>query len=120
MKQGKIKTAYEITESLSDSNLSDSVLWALYKTRKALFPHYDFQLSRQREIFKKYEGQVDGSQLHFKDAETAQKFADEANALGDMEVELENYTKPVISLKDFPGITIHQIEALEDFIEFTQ
>jgi hypothetical protein len=37
-----------------------------------------------------------------------------------MEVELENYTKPVISLKDFPGITIHQIEALEDFIEFTQ
>ena len=122
MKQGKIKTAYEITEELSDDKtLSDKVLWALYKTRKTLYPHYDFQRIRQREIFQKYEGEVSSNdQLHFKNAETAQKFADEVNSLSGMEVELDNFTKQTISLKDFQGITIHQIEALEDFIEFTE
>ena len=114
MKQAKIIKAYKDMEELaSNTHLSDMEQWDLYQLRKVLRPHYGFQQEREDAIREKYAEYID-EQGNIK-GEPAQRFIKEFNDLGDMEVEMEEFTKPRIRNA---GINFKTMEALEDFIEF--
>lgn len=120
MKQIDIINAYSVTETLSDDpSLTIKGKWVLYQVRKELTPHYEFQVQENKRLLEQYNGQYDANtnKINFETAELAQDFQREHNDLDNLEIEL-NVIKPSLSLKDIPNITVHQIETLEDFIEF--
>ncbi len=116
MKQSRIIVAYREMERLANNpNITDKGQWQLYKLRKALRPHVDFQKEREAAIQKKYShyadenGNINGP--------IVKEYMDDMNALNEMEVELEEFEKPVIPIS---GVNFLTMENLEDFIEFTE
>lgn len=121
MKQAKIMNVYSITEKLSSTEgLTPNGKWVLYITRKALTPHYEFQLTEVKKLFEKYEAEQDREKgtFNFKTPEDAQSFKEEYDELDNLDVELDLNMQHA-KLSDIPAITVQQIEALEEFIEFT-
>ena len=114
MKQYKIIIAYKATELLSECDLTEKEQWDLYKLRKILRSHYDFQQQREDAVREKYASFIDEKGML--QGEKAQEFAKDINAIGDLEVEIEEFVKPEIRI--IKGITYKIIEPLEDFIDF--
>lgn len=114
MKQYKIIVAYKATELLVDCDLSEKEQWELYKLRKILRSHYEFQQQREDAVREKYTSFIDENGMI--NGEKAQEFAKDINAIGDLDVEIEDFVKPKIRITK--GITCKIIEPLEDFIEF--
>ena len=120
MKQIKITNAYAVTDALAnDPSLTLKGKWAFYSLRKALAPHYDFQVEENKRLTEKYKGTYDPStnMINFESPEIRDEFVKEHNDLDNLEVDI-TFSKQKLSLTDVPKITISQIEALEDFIEF--
>lgn len=117
MKQYKIINAYQILEKLSENeNLTDFDQWEIYKLRKFLRPHFDFQSEREDSIRQKFKDDIDEQgNIH---GEKAAAFLKDMQELSNMDIEIEERTKPQIKL--VKGITCKIIEPLEDFIEFTE
>ena len=117
MKQVNIIIAYNTLELLADNETlknNKSVQWDLYKLRKELRPHFEFQKEQEdivREKFIKFAAE-DGSLPNDK----AQEFIKELNDIGnlDIEVDIQKIKVPMVE-----GITFKLIEPLEEFIEFT-
>lgn len=114
MKQGKIISAYNTAEKLAECDLTDKEQWEVYKLRKFLRPHYEFQLERENAVREKYSSFT--NQNGMINGEKAQEFLRDMNAIGEIEIELEEYKKPEIKITK--GITCKIIEPLEDFVEF--
>ena len=118
MKQYELIRAYKATESLSQNNkLSANALWGFYNLRKKLFPHWEFQNEREEAIRNKYIelANEDGSL-------TGKPYVDYLNELAELaniEKEINVTEKITVPLKDDMGITIEMMEALENFVEFT-
>lgn len=116
MKQHSIINSYKIMEQLANiQELSEDEQWSIYQLRKFLRSHYEFQLEREETIRKKYEPYADEKGNLSPDE--AKKYLKEINDLGNMEIELDEFTKPKIRL--VKGISFLIAEQLEDFIEFT-
>ena len=117
MKQYQIINAFKALETLSDNeNLTDFDQWHIYKLRKMLRPHIEFQQEREAAIQEKYKGFADDKGM-LKD-EKAQEYLKELQALTQLDVDIEEFTKPQIKIAK--GMTCKIIEPLEDFIEFTE
>ncbi len=115
MKQFKILNAYRTLEVLSENELlTETEQWKLYKLRKLLKPHIDFQSEREDAVREKYrdnikpDGRIEGK--------PAELFLKDMQAIQNLEVELEEFTRPQVKM--VKGITLKTIEPLEDFIEF--
>lgn len=114
MKQFKIIEAFKTTELLADNkNLSSSDQWEIYKLRKILRPHIEFQDERLEAIRNKYKEFADENGTIYGD--DYERYNKEIEELYNLEVELD-FEKPIIPMVD--GITFKIIEPLEDFIEF--
>lgn len=115
MKQYKIINAYNATETLIDNDkLSIEDQWNLYKLRKSLRQYKEFYEERIEAIRQKYVSKVVDDKLIGQDAVD---FQNDIFDLDNMEIELDNIEQ--IKLKLQEGITVHIIESLEDFVEFT-
>ena len=115
MKQINIVNTYRIIEPLStNTELNEKEQWALYQLRKKLRHFVEFQNEREEVIRSKYaefadqDGMIRGEQAdaYFKDIKE----------LNEMDVELEEFEKPIIRM--VKGIPFTVAESLEDFIEF--
>ena len=116
MKQFKIIQAYREMEKLADNaNLSDNDQWNLYKLRQFLRPHVEFQEEREKTIKEKYKDHTDENG-NLK-SEFVKDYVTDITSINEMEVELDDFVKPVIPNK---GINFMLMETLEDFIEFVQ
>ena len=113
-----INNVYKTTEKLSeDKNLSDSVLWCLFKLRKDLRVHTDFYEERLQDIKNKYMSYADeNGQIH---GDISDQYMKDVNELDNMDKDISDITKYDISIKEFKGITVHDMESLEPFINFT-
>lgn len=116
MKQSKIINAYKDMEQLATiSSLTDQEQWQLYKLRKILRPHHEFQQERENAILEKYKpyadenGNIKGDILN--------EYIQEMNDLNNMDVELEDFEKPSIPNRN---INFLLMEKLEDFINFIE
>lgn len=114
MKQFKIIEAYKTTEAMANiDDIPASSQWKIYKLRKMLRPHVEFQDERMNAINQKY--------LRFADENNEIKgepflnYKKEIEELGNLEIELEDLP---ISMPLAKGINFKQIEALEGFIDF--
>ena len=114
MKQSKIIEAYNAAMTLSECPISEVEQWSIYKLRKALRPHFDFQLEREDALREKYQDYID-EEGRITGVE-AQKFFKDMKEIGNLDIELEKIDKPKIMLTH--GITCKIIEQLEDFVEF--
>lgn len=114
MKQSKIIAAFNATTQLSELEFSETEQWKIYKLRKFLRPHYDFQVEREQAIQQKYIDYIDEDGTI--KGEEAKQFLKEINDIGDLEIELEDFTKTELHV--VKGVTFKLIEPLEDFIEF--
>ena len=118
MKQAKIIIAYEVSDKLAEQdNLTNEGKWTLFMLRKDLSPSYEFNQTRYVEILNKHKGIINGDSIKFETPEIAAEFAKEINDLGEMDTSLD-IKKQELSFNDIPNLTVHDIEALEDFIEF--
>ena len=118
MKQSRIINAYSITEALSSSeSLTTMGKWVLYSVRKTLSPHYEFQMEENKKLIEKYNGKVSENTIQFETPEDATAFQKEFNEIEELEIDMD-FKKQEVKLSDIPDITIKQMEALEDFIEF--
>ena len=115
MKQFKIQNAYRTLEILTDNEfLTEEEQWELYKLRKFLRPHIDFQNEREDAVREKYSDSIDeeGNIL----GEPAKQFLQDMHAISNLDIEIEAFDKPKIKM--VKGINFKTIEPLEDFIEF--
>lgn len=119
MKQIKIIRAYKATEKLShNDSFSTDTLWGLYKLRKVLFPHWEFQNERENELKKKYAKYADKNGVLT--GEHYNEYLQELSKILDMEKEISNEGKITIPLKEGLGISVEMMEALEDFVDFVK
>lgn len=115
MKQTDIMKAYKLLESLADNQaLNKMDQWNLYKLRLILRPHFDFQVEQENIIQQKYIELAD--ELGNLSGEPAKQYMEEINAVGNLDVEMDEFEKPQIRMVD--GITFKIIEPLEEFVEF--
>ena len=115
MKQLKIIQAYKEMEKLADNqNISDETQWEIFKLRKIMKPHVEFQQEREEAIKSKYIKQADESGKIYGDV--LQKYAKELNDLNDMDVEIDSFVKPSVP---HTGLNFLTMEKLEDFMDFT-
>lgn len=117
MKQFKIVNAYQTLEQLaSNENLTEKEQWDIYKLRKALRPHIEFRDERVAAIQEKYRDDIDEQgNIH---GEQAVKYLNEIQAVNNLDIELEELSKPKV--KFAKGMNCKITEPLEDFIEFTE
>ena len=115
MKLFKIINAFQTLEILSENEyLSEKELWEIYKLRKILKTHVEFEQEREGAIREKY--------LPLADAEgmlspaDAKAYTQEMQSVVNLDVEIEDYKKPEI--KFVKGMNCKITEPLEDFIEF--
>ena len=118
MKQIKIIQAYNATEELSkNESLSINAKWVLYKLRKDLYPHYEFYLTESRNVFDQYKTTVNENSVTFESEEKAREYTSRQTEIDESDIPTE-FSKKQLKLSDVPNISVHQIELLEDFIEF--
>ena len=116
MKQIQLVNAHKDLEKLSENeNLSDINQWEIYKLRKMLRPHMDFQDERENAILEKY--RVFADKEGNLDSKKSAEYIKEIQDLAQMEIEIEPFVKPKIKI--VKGMTCKTMEPLEDFIEFT-
>lgn len=116
MKQANIVNAYKTMESLAGvQGLSEQEQWSLYQLRKLLRKHFEFQMERESAIREKYTEFADENGNLANDK--AREFLEDMRKIDEMEIELDEFTKPKIHFAK--GIPFTTAEALEDFIEFT-
>ncbi len=115
MKQSTIILAYKTLENLVDNeHFTKAEQWEFYKVRKALRPHFDFQIEQENKLRDKFMdfADKDGNLPSDKTIE----FMQGLNEIGSLDVEVQEIDKPKIPMVE--GMTFKQIEPLEDFIEF--
>lgn len=120
MKQFKIIAAYKTIEDIKQRNKEYplAVAHAIFKIKKTLQDQWDFQVEEERKLFEKYSPvSDDGNSIKFASDEDAKAFSSKIAELSDMDVELD-YIKPKIRLSEQFDLTLSEMEALDDFIEF--
>ena len=117
MKLSKIINAYRTLEILSDIEaLTQNDQWNIYKLRSKLRTHIEFEQEQEKKIREKYipfaneKGELN--------SEDTVKYMADMQKLVDMDVEIEEFTKPTIHF--VKGINCKITDPLEDFIEFTE
>ncbi len=125
MKQYKIIRAYKTLSELSQQKVPLSVSHKLWTVSRMLKPHWDFQTEKEMEIIKKYNPNVsaDGT-IDFGNEETAKKCKEEfekvAAEMADLDVDLGDYKKVVLHFDDKLEMSVEDMDALSEFIDFVE
>lgn len=118
MKQSKINIAFSATEELiKQSDLSISGKWILFKVRKELSVHMDFFKDEMNKLLEEFHPSFENNMLKFESADKRIEFEKRQKELENFEIKTV-FTKETLKLSDIPGITVPQMEMLQDFIEF--
>ena len=125
MKQFKIIRAYKTLTKLAQEKLPLSVSHKLWTLSRILQPHWDFQTEKEADVFDKYDPKfnADGS-MDFGTKENAEAFKAEYEKtvaeIADLDVDLGDFKKIVLHLDDKIDISIGDIDALSDFVDFVE
>lgn len=125
MKQSKIIRAYKTLSKISQDKLPLAVSHKLWTLSRILQPHWDFQTEKEADVFRKYDPKYneDGT-MDFGSEERAKECRAEyeqvVTEIADLDVDLGDFKKVVLHLDDKLDISIGDIEALSDFVEFVE
>ena len=119
MIQHKIVKAYETTQELVENkDLTINAKWELFKLRKELLSCYEFYINESRDLLSKYKTEVNGNTISFESETLAKDYKVKQDEIDNFDVD-KIFEKINLKLSDIPGITIPQMEKLDEFIEFT-
>ena len=125
MKQSKIIRAYKTLLALSEQKLPLSVSHKLWTLMTKMAPQWEFQSKQEQDLIAKYEPEIaqDGA-VKFKSEEEENACKEEytklVSELADLDVEWDENKKTQIHLDDKLDISIGDIEALKDFVDFVE
>lgn len=117
MKQIKIINAYSTINDISQNGLTLKGKWVLYQVRISLASQYDFYLEESQKLFDSYKTISDGTTIKFETVELANEYKAKQAEIDNFDVDMM-LEKQECKLSDIPNITVTQMEALQDFIEF--
>lgn len=113
MKQGKIIMAIKTLDKLKSQQMALPLSYRIYKLRKELQPHWDWQVEQEMQMMEKY-GEPNETGVTIK--QEARADFDSALALI-VDTEVEQDWNPVeITMNDNLMISVEDIEALDGFI----
>ena len=116
MLQSKIVSAYKALTKLSQQDLPIRLAFDLFKIKQLLQPQWDFQIEEETKVTAAAKPLPDG-RLEFQTTEEAETCRKKLTEIGEMEVELE-IKKASIPLTAEIRLSVEDIEALKDFVEF--
>jgi len=125
MKQSKIIRAYKTLNKIAQDKLPLPVSHKLWTLTRVLQPHWDFQTEKEAEVFQKYDPKYneDGS-MDFGTEERAKECRKEyeqvVKEIADLDVDLGDFKKIILHLDDNLNISIGDIDALSDFVDFVE
>ena len=116
MIQSKIVSAYKALTKLSQQDLPIRLAFDLFKIKQQLQPQWDFQIEEETKAAATAK-QLPGGRLEFPSPEEVEAFRKRIAEIGDMDVDLE-IKKASIPLTAEIRLSVEDIEALKDFVEF--
>ena len=118
MKQEKYISAYKVIQKYENEKLPLDISYGLFKVKKILQDQWDFEVAKEQEIFDHYKPSVnDDGSFKFETTEDQIGFAKELSDLLSMKVD-QDFDKVKIDFGDRVELSLTDIEALDDFIEF--
>lgn len=114
MTQGKIIMAIKTLDKMKSQPMPLPLSYKLYKLRKTLQPHWDWQVEQEMKILEEKGVQTENG-LTITQEERAEF---DSALLAIIEIEVEKDWTPVkVSVSDGLTISIEDIEALDGFVE---
>lgn len=118
MKQQDYINAYKVIQKYENEKLPLNVSYGLFKVKKLLQDQWDFEVSRETEIYEKYKVSIneDGT-FKFETPEDREGFLKDFEELLGMEV-VQPIEKIRFDFGDQIQMSVSDIEALSNFVEF--
>lgn len=125
MLQSKIIRAYKAINNLYAQKLPLTISHKLWTLKQKLEPTWEFQIEKEQEIIMSYNPTIDDDGLvSFKSEDDAKnckiEYENMCKEIADIDVDLGDFKKVPIALDDKVELSIEDIEALEEFVEFVE
>lgn len=118
MKQQEYINAYKVIQKFENEKLPLDISFGLFKVKKLLQDQWDFQVSREKEIFELYNPKVtEEGTFVFKSKDDEKGFTEDFTELMNMDVD-KTIDKIHIDFGSRIEMSISDIEALSSFVEF--
>lgn len=122
MKLAEVINTILAIDALKETELDGKTAYALFITKKALLPHYEFYCEEEQKLINKYakrdeNGRIvsDGETIQFVSTEATKEFAAKRKELFNMEVDIEFKRYKIMLPKT---IKLVLLEALSSFFDF--
>ena len=117
--QEKAVNAYGALNRMAQKPMNSFTAYKLFKLKKALQDPTDFQIEQEKKMVAELGGTVTETGQVVLDEENKRKFNEQRKELNAMECEIDR-GKTEIYLAEIKDITLAEMEALEDFIEWKE
>lgn len=118
MKQERFVNAYKVIQKYESEKMPLDISYGLFKVKKILQDQWDFEVSREEEIYNRYKPSSDEKgNFKFDSPEDQKNFVKELTDLLSMDIDMD-IEKVKIKFDDRIEMSLADIEALDDFIEF--
>lgn len=122
-KQGKAVTAYTALARMSQKTMNSFAAYKLFRLKKALAPIIEFQSEQEQKLVSEIGATItDVGAIIWdpaKEAQQRKEYAEKHRELENMTCEVET-GKISMYMKEIPEITIADLDALEDFIDWKE
>ena len=118
--QGKVVTAFMALANMSRKPLNSFTAYKLFRLKKKLSSIVEFQREQEIKIVEEVGGSLsETGEVQFKDKEARAKFVEKQRELGELECEVEG-EKISMMPKELPEVSLADMEALEEFIDWKE
>lgn len=118
--QGKAVSAYAALAQMSRKPMPSFAAYKLFRLKKALAPIIEFQSEQEAKIVEELGGQInENGTIQLEDPEKRREYVDRHRELEAMTCEVD--TKQIVMhMKELPDLSLSEIEALDEFIEWKE
>ena len=117
--QEKALNAYAALNKMAQRNMNSFTAYKLFKLKKALQDPVDFRIEQERKMIEELGGTMTETGQAVLENESQKAFNEKVKELNALECEIER-EKTVIFLAEIKDITLAEMEALENFIEWKE
>ena len=117
--QEKVLNAYATLNKMSQNPMNSFTAFKLFKLKKALQDTVDFQVEQERKIVDEFGGEINEVGQFKIDPEKRKEFNEKLKELNGMECEIDR-DKTVILMAELKDVSLAEMEALEDFVEWKE
>ena len=118
--QEKALGAFRALNRMSQKSMNSFAAYKLFRLKKALSPVLEFQAEREQTLVEELGGTIsETGAILIKDKDKRAEFQQKYKELSDMECEVDA-EKLVMYMKELPEISLSDMDALDEFIEWKE